>query len=114
MLPELYSIIQISSNVEEPLPLGTEVTLTCDGAPESDDIFYSWSRDNIDLMGVNASFVTFTVRANFPRSFNIYCNVYTVNEKVAGGVRTFTVEGTLSFISHGWLNVTFLCRSFNI
>ena len=93
-LPEPYSVITISSNVEEPIPFGSEVTLTCEGAPETGDVFYSWSRDNIDWE-VNTSSVTFKVGVYFTKTFNAYCNVYRTNEKVAVGMRTFTVEGDL-------------------
>lgn len=91
-LPEVYSIIEISASVSDPFPLESEVTFTCEGAPDTGDVYYSWSRDNIDL-GVSTSSVTLTVGTHFRKWFNIYCNVYRSNEKVGGGMKTFSVQG---------------------
>ena len=91
----MYSNITIQSSATEPLPLESEVTLTCEGAPDTNDIYYSWSLDNNDL-GVTSSSVTFTVNINFPKTFYAYCNVLRVNERVAVGVRKFNVQGRVN------------------
>lgn len=78
---------------------------TCEGAPDTGDIYYSWSMDDKDLW-VSGPSVTVTIGTHFRKWFNMYCNVYRSNEKVGGGMKTFSVRGTVTMHDYtvitGW------------